>query len=177
MHKVHDFSQLLPPSILNIINEGAPVPGSTHETSVSWLNENSTKLQRRSITYKGPLFYTDMLPKICSYRNENNAFKTIFSFKTFVKKYLLKLQGSCDPDEWCGENLPLHYVPGLRRSTRNKTWFCSFIINGQCDSCGGFTGWGAWSSVARVDYNPAFRVHYFNLQNKYYSIIGCESST
>ena len=121
MHKVHDFSQLLPPSILNIINEGAPVPGSTHETSVSWLNENSTRLQRRSITYKGPLFYTDMLPKIYSSRDGNNAFKTILSFKTFIKKYLLKLQGSGDPDEWCGENLPLHYVPGLRRSTRNIT--------------------------------------------------------
>ena len=128
MHKRHKFPQLLPPSILDIIGGDAPVPGSTHETNVDWLNRNSTKTVRRSITYKGPLFYSDLMPKLTLYKNgdrdynndDDSTFKSIASFKGCVKKYLHKIQSTGDSNEWCGENMPLYYVPGLRRSNRNN---------------------------------------------------------
>lgn len=120
MHKVHNFPQLLPPSILNIISEDAPIPGSTHESCTGWLNNNSVMLPSKSIAYKGPLFYAGILPKLILFRDGNITFKSIASFKTSIKKYLHKIQCSGDHNEWCGNNEPLYHLPGLRRSSRNK---------------------------------------------------------
>ena len=38
--------------------------------------------------------------------------------KNVIKKQLLVIQGSGEPEEWLTQNFPLHNIIGLRKSTR-----------------------------------------------------------
>ena len=78
MFKRQELPQTTPPSILGLIGEDAPDPGSTHENSMEWLHNTSTGLLRRTISYKGPLFYSDFLPRLLQYTNKHNTFKNPF---------------------------------------------------------------------------------------------------
>ena len=117
MNKLHNFPYLLPKSILNLIATNAPSIGSTYDTCLDWLSDFSTKLSRNTIVFKGPLFYTDLLPNITLMKGE--SFKTPSSFKNYLKKYLHLIQSSGDKTEWSGINMPLYCVPGLRESCRH----------------------------------------------------------
>jgi len=126
MHKWDKLPQSIPPSILELVCGEAPVPGATYEASMDWLNKYDSVLLRRLVSYKGPLFYCDIMPKLAEHResitdsSNNSLFSSLPSFKYCVKKFLLNIQRAGDPNEWCGENMPLYYVPGIRKSNRSN---------------------------------------------------------
>ena len=112
MYKVHNQQQSLPTSITATVPDDAPTAGATHVTSDRWLEKYGCGQYAKSIFYKGPLLYTDTVDnKTCT------SFTNVF--KRNIKKLLLDMQSSEDPNEWQHTNHKLYNIAGLRRSDRN----------------------------------------------------------
>ena len=115
MYKLHKQPQSLPPSIIATVPENAPTTGSTHNTSDNWLKKYSGGQYAKSIFYKGPLLYSDIAnEKLCA--NFTNV------FKRNIKKMLLDMQSTGDPNEWQYTNNKLYNIIGLRRSKRTGVY-------------------------------------------------------
>ena len=109
MHKIHQYPEILPKSMANLIKENSPVPGSNHESCGQWLLEFNTGPYSRSFFSKGPLVYTELA---------NNINSTSVNIKTRLKSILLNIQASGDSNLWQSENHKLYNIEGLRRSSR-----------------------------------------------------------
>ena len=116
MSKIRNFPQCLPESIMNLISNDAPIPGSNHETCHDWLSQFTTNLTRNSIMFKGPLFYSDLIHKLA----HTDTFRSLEICKNHIKKYLNLTQCSGDITEWSTTNMVLYNVPGLRKSDRKE---------------------------------------------------------
>ena len=115
MHKIHHFPNNIPISVSEIISHDAPIPGSTHESCSNWLSKYSTNVYAKSVVYKGPLLYTDILNEL----ETKGLYSNIISCKHAIKKYLFEQQGSGD-GEWQAGNFKLFNISGLRKSNRIK---------------------------------------------------------
>ena len=104
----------LPNSVVATIRNDAPTCGSTHETNKDWLETYSTRSFTRSLFFKGPLLFTDMV-------QIEMLSQSVVSFKKSVIKTLLVLQGGGESEEWLNQNFKLYNICGLRKSTRNLT--------------------------------------------------------
>ena len=113
MHKINCYPSSLPVSVRSLISNDAPLHNSTHETCANWLDNHCTSLYTKSFVYKGPLLYADLSGDI-----NRPLFSTIITYKKYVKKHLIKLQGDGDSEEWESENFKLHNIVGLRKSNR-----------------------------------------------------------
>ena len=114
MNKVHNSPSLLPPSIKNLIPDNAPIPGSTHETCLAWIDCFRTIRLRNSLFYKGPLLFAELI----GLRETYFVFSTANTFKASIKRYLFNLQTNGDDDEWQYSNFKIYTIKGLRRSER-----------------------------------------------------------
>lgn len=119
MYKFHHFRHYLPPSIADLISPSAPVPGLNYENCTDWLTSYPQGKTRHTISYKGPLFYTKLMPEIREQWIDNPVFVSVNGFKNSTKFFLQKIQSLGDSEQWEGQNTPLYYVPGLRGSNRN----------------------------------------------------------
>ena len=115
MHKLLNFPQLLPKSILELIPSNAPTPGSNHENSTAWLEkyELSCPHYRRTLFNKGPLLWMnqknqDVIKPAC--------LLSIKTYKNSVKSLMLSSQNIGSEEEW--PNFILNSINGLRKSSR-----------------------------------------------------------
>ena len=118
MYKIHKFPHTLPQSVKSLISEDAPIPGSDHDTCQDWLSTFGTHTYSSCLMYKGPLFYSDMMPSIT---NSTIPPRSLDSCKIQITRHLRELQSSGNSEEWSSDNFKLTNVPGLRRSQRDKT--------------------------------------------------------
>ena len=115
IHKIRYIPSLLPKSIRQVIADDAPVPGSTYETSNSWLNLYGDNAYRKSVFFKGPLltinpdFIDIIYPKILV---------DIKITKRKLKSAMFKIQSWGEREEWTPKNFALNSIPGLRSSAR-----------------------------------------------------------
>ena len=112
MFRIHRHPETLPISMVNLIHENAPIPGSDYESCSQWLTQYNTGPYARSFFSKGPLLFAELANKI------NCTANNVGSTKTRLKLILLTMQGSGDTDIWQSENLKLYNIEGLRRSER-----------------------------------------------------------
>ena len=116
MHKVNHFPSSLPPSIRETIPKNAPTLDSNHENCSKWLETYGQACFSSSIFGKGPLLaITDTNIGITSLPN----ILSINLYKSSLKRELLKQQNIGDPENW--PNFLLYSIPGLRKSSRNRT--------------------------------------------------------
>ena len=114
MFKINNAPSLIPTSIRKLIPENAPIAGDTHETCSPWLEKYNTSNFSKSLFYKGPLLYTNIL----SSARDKIITKTANSFKRTIRKYIFELQCSGDKIEWQCSNFQIFNIAGLRQSTR-----------------------------------------------------------
>ena len=96
MCKIIKFPSLLPLSIRQVIDENAPVPGSSYYGNI----------HRKSILFKGWTTSGTFSPM------------NIESLKIKIKTIMLDVQASGKDEEWTSENFVLNCIPGLRSSSR-----------------------------------------------------------
>ena len=115
LHSLHYPPKRLPQDIKQIIPSNAPSPNPDNFTdhNSSWYTTYSSHPFNKSIFFKGPILYTDIMtnhPEICL------PSVSKVSLKNRVKKCLLNIQKSGDNDEWESANFKLTSLTGLRRS-------------------------------------------------------------
>jgi hypothetical protein len=115
MYKCHrqrgQVCHYLPPSMVATIRDDAPSFDSTHETCNDWLVTYSTKSFCKSLFYKGPLLFNDIM-------QIETLSLSLISAKNAIKKQLLIIQSSGESEEWLNQNFKLYNIRGLRKSTR-----------------------------------------------------------
>lgn len=113
MYKICNNSSLLPPSVANTISTEAPTPQTSTDYNSEWYSQYNSTPYNASSFFKAPLLYTDIT--INSTELNEHSLNT---YKNTVKRYLLSVQSSGDPEEWCTNNFKLTSMAGLRRSAR-----------------------------------------------------------
>ena len=77
-----------------------------------WFANHSTGKYRKSLCYKGPLFYNKYIADIqANFKNKNTSNVPIVSpkyFKNHAKSFMLKIQGRGYIEIWEGQNTPLY---------------------------------------------------------------------
>ena len=116
MCKIRKFPSFLPLSIRQVIDENAPVPGSTYETCHSWLAAYGGNTHRKSIFFKGPLL--SIMPSFAELTTPGTSPINIESLKRKIKTIMLDVQASGENAEWTSENFVINCIPGLRSSSR-----------------------------------------------------------
>ena len=118
MHKIKYFPNMLPISVRDTIASNSPTAESypSHETCEAWLDNFGNSYHRKSIFFKGPLLSIDS--NISSLVTPTTLF-SINSYKSNVKRFLLKQQCGGDDDEWQAQNFVLYNISGLRKSARH----------------------------------------------------------
>ena len=123
MHKYRYFSKTLPPLVSDIISSDAPKYDHSNLDSEAWMANYLTGKFRHAISFKGPLFYLNYMPKIMErFHNyhENSINMPLKIFKKYAKSFALNIQSCGSLEEWEGQNTPLYYVPGLPREHRKN---------------------------------------------------------
>ena len=123
MHKYRYFSKTLPPLVSDIISSDAPKYDHSNLDSEAWMANHLTGRFRHAISFKGPLFYLNYMPKIMErFHNchENSINMPLKIFKKYAKSFALNIQSCGSLEEWEGQNTPLYYVPGLPREHRKN---------------------------------------------------------
>ena len=120
MFKYNYFKHLLPLSVAEIILPNTPRPNINIDCCKDWLTSHKTGVARNAVSFKGPLFFLKYLPCIESTYTQNiKSYKiSVNTFKSYAKSFVFHLQSQGKEDEWEGQNIPLHYVPGLPRGSR-----------------------------------------------------------
>ena len=114
-HSVHHSPELLPQAIIQLIDSNAPNPDNSTDHNSSWYTTYSSHPFNKSIFFKGPILYTDIMT---NHQELCLPFVSKASYKRCVKKCLLNIQKSGDNDEWESTNFKLTSLAGLRRSKR-----------------------------------------------------------
>ena len=109
----HDFKNLIPTPVNDIISPEAPKYNHGNANIIEWMNRHNTGKLRNAISFKGPLFYF-------SYVTQHQCLATLNVFKKYTKSYVLSIQNSGSPIEWEGTNTPPYNVPGMPRSEREN---------------------------------------------------------
>ena len=117
-HRHHD-NHTLPPSVKQIIPESAPVIDATHETNTEWYELYSTGNYAKSIFYKGPLLFTDIVD------DKLLRSETFLSFRNSIINILLDIQSAGEEEEWLPVNFKLFNIRGLRQSMRLESTYNS----------------------------------------------------
>ena len=128
MHKYYEFRNLTPLSVSSIISPDALKNGQVNDKTVAWMARNTTDKSRKTISFKGPLFYSKYMPEIL----EKNGIKypcnaPVNLFKKHTKSFIFEVQTFDRPDKWEGTNTPLYNVPGLPRADRENIPKVSYI--------------------------------------------------
>ena len=117
MHKLKNFSSLVPPSIKKTIPNSAPIfnvadPDSS--LTPQWSDEYGKHPYNNSVFYKGPLL------AINRYSVAATSLPSLFNlniYKRCIKSMLIDQQNEGIADEW--PNFMLYNIAGLRKSKRN----------------------------------------------------------
>ena len=123
MHKYQYFRKILPPLVSNVISPDAPKYDHSNLDSEAWMANHFTGKFRHVVSFKGPLFYLNYMPKILEqFQNchKNSINMPLKIFKRYVKSFALAIQSCGSLEEWEGLNTPLYYVPGLPREHRKN---------------------------------------------------------
>lgn len=112
-YRLH-YNHFLPSSVRKLIPASAPKINATHETNTEWYELYSTGNYAKSIFYKGPLLFTDIVD------NELLRSDTYLAFRNSVKNILLGIQSAGESEEWLPDNFKLFNIRGLRHSPRNN---------------------------------------------------------
>ena len=119
LNKVNYYPHLLPPSVRETIQIGAPSSGSPIDYTSEWYSTNNCPPFNTSTFFKGPILFFNIVLR--SQENGLLLHNKPELFKNMAKRAILKIQGGGDTDEWDHTNFPLNYLPGLRRSARCQT--------------------------------------------------------
>ena len=123
MHKYQYFRKILPPLVSNVISPDAPKYDHSNLDSEAWMANHFTGKFRHVVSFKGPLFYLNYMPKILEQFqkfHKNSINMPLKIFKRYVKSFALAIQSCGSLEEWEGRNTPLYYVPGLPREHRKN---------------------------------------------------------
>ena len=115
MHKAHNFPSSLLQSIRETVPDNAPTIGSNHDNCSAGLQKFGQASYTSSIFGKGPLL------TILATNIKLTTLQSILSltiYKNSLKPEILKLQNLEDCENW--PNFLLYFIPGRRKSTRNK---------------------------------------------------------
>ncbi len=117
MHKIQNFTNSLPRSIVDLFPDNIPAFGSNYESSSDWLQTYGNCRFRGSVFYKGPILaITEHNTRIIS--STLSCLFSINAYKNAATRILIELQSQgVDNEEW--PNFVLNNLPGLRRSERN----------------------------------------------------------
>ena len=115
MNKIHNYSHLLPASVINTISPESPSPSSPTDYNSIWYTQHNSAPYNTSTFFKGPLLYTNIMTT--NTEPDNTSLNT---YKRGLKAYLLSVQSSGDPEEWSTDNFRLTNLQGLRISARIK---------------------------------------------------------
>ena len=102
MCKIRKFPSFLLLYIRQVIDENAPVPGSTYETCHSWLAAYGGSIHRKSIFFKGLLL--SIKPSFADLTTPETSPINIESLKRKIKTIMLDLQASGENAEWTSNN-------------------------------------------------------------------------
>ena len=116
MNKIHNYSHLLPTSVINTISPESPSPSFPTDYNSTWYTRYNSAPYNTSTFFKGPLLYTSIMTT--NTEPDNTSLNT---YKRGVKAYLLSVQSSGDSEEWSSDNFKLTNLQGLRISERIKT--------------------------------------------------------
>ena len=113
LHKIRNYPELLPSSMIATISEESPIFGSTHESCENWLKTYDNCYFRKSLFFKGPLIIAgsninEQLPNV--------SFLSIKLYKSNISRSLLALQSIGDPCDWVSCMFVLYNIVGLRKS-------------------------------------------------------------
>ena len=114
-NKLHHSPETIPQTIKQLIPANAPNPEDLVDHNSSWYSIYNSHPYNKSIFFKGPILYTDIIndePEM--YSQATNS----VSIKKITKKCLLNIQKTGDEEEWESANFKLMALTGLRRSER-----------------------------------------------------------
>ena len=115
MHKLKNFPNSLPLSVLNTVIPVDPLHDLKYELCQDWLDKFGTLSYRKSIFFKGPLLSID---PACLQLSTTIKKLSIKAYKNEVKRMLLDIQTQGNADEWQVDNFLLYNIAGLRKSAR-----------------------------------------------------------
>ena len=118
MHKIRKFPMSLPQSVRVTISATSPEAHSDHESNEVWLSEYGTAIYTKSVFFKGPLLYNQLLANCNDRLTSPAACISLKYFKNNLKQVLLGQQSLGDGDEWIHRNFILQNINGLRQSRR-----------------------------------------------------------
>ena len=114
-NNLQHFSNTIPLSIRQLIPNDSPSMTQVSDYCSEWYSKYNSYPYNRSVFFKGPLLYTDIISSEPEFYSPNISKA---SFKTKIKKFLLSIQGAGDNNEWESANFKLMAMSGLRRSER-----------------------------------------------------------
>ena len=128
MHKHNEFKNLIPPPVFDIISSETPKYSHVNANIIEWMNSHNKGKLRNAISFKGPLFYFNYVPKYLELTNlKHPCLASHNIFKNHTKSFVLSIQSEGNPNEWEGKNTPLYNVPGLPRVERENVPKVSYI--------------------------------------------------
>lgn len=118
LNAIFYFPETLPQSIIQLIPSNSPSPTTPVENCSSWYSMYNSIPYNKTIFFKGPILFADVMSIANVDHNVPTYSKPVF--KNWCKKYLLSIQREGDPNEWESNNFKLYSLIGIRRSDRIK---------------------------------------------------------